>query len=78
MNLKNFLIEKAVSILLAELDKETIEKAIVKVLTDGKNLVDSVLDEAKERIRESETKLDDRILLPIIEIAEEVLGLPDD
>jgi len=78
MNLKNFLIEKAVSILVSELDKETIEKAIIGVLTDGKNMIDSVLDAAKERIRESETTIDDRILLPIIEIVEEVLGLPDD
>lgn len=78
MNIKNFLIEKAVSILVSELDKETIEKAILAVLTDGKNVIDSILDAAKEKIRESETTIDDRILLPIIEIAEEVLGLPDD
>lgn len=75
---KKFIIEKLISVLLSTLDKETIERALIKILVEGKDLVDAVLDEAKAKIRESENTIDDQILLPIIEAAERVLGLPED
>lgn len=77
-NIRAFFIENAVKILIETIDKETIAEAVAKAVTEGKDFLDSILDAAKMKIRESENTIDDRVLLPIIEIIEKTLGLPED
>jgi hypothetical protein len=78
MNVKEFLVERAIKVLIAQLDKPTIEDAIASAITKGENLLDAIIDKAKEKIKESDTQLDDRILLPVLEMVEQILGLPED
>ena len=45
-----------------------------ELLTEG---VDKVLDFFEEKIAESETKIDDRIALPLIAMVREAFNIPD-
>lgn len=78
MSLKEFVIERAIQALLETLDKEAIQRAVNVAIKEGKSLVSSVLDEARQAIVKSDNKIDDRVLLPIIEIIERTLNLPED
>lgn len=78
MSLKEFVIERAIQALLETLDKEAIQRAVNVAIKEGKSLVSSILDEARQAIVKSDNKIDDRVLLPIIEIIERTLNLPED
>lgn len=77
MSLKEFVIERAIQALLETLDKEAIQRAVNVAIKEGKSLVSSILDEARQAIVKSDNKIDDRVLLPIIEIIERTLNLPE-
>jgi len=48
-------------------NKDTVKKAC-----------DAFLDVIEDRIEETETKVDDAVLLPLCQVARKLLGIPDD
>jgi hypothetical protein len=43
-----------------------------------KDAVDKILDFFEEKIEETETNIDDKLALPLIAMAREAFGIPDD
>jgi hypothetical protein len=56
-----------VSTLIARLDKDEI-----------KQFTDEMLDKLEDKIVNSETRIDDIVILPVISLFREVFGVPDD
>jgi len=61
------IIGKLLPMIISSGNQETVKKA-----------VDAFLDVIEDRIEETETKVDDAILLPLCQLARKLLGIPDD
>lgn len=64
--MKNAFLGQLINFLLSALTPETMKRA-----------VDAVLDVAEKAVEESETKLDDTIVLPLIDLIRNSFNIPD-